>query len=123
MQWAALRELFKSKAGSCPSELTSGKLQRDMELPQSQEDSIKVEVQKQEEIKKKEKVDLMEDGAEKLPSRPASFVGLNDAADEFFDFPELSDGNELENEWPSEQCSSLHSLVIAGHIDDILFFQ
>ncbi|CBI31451.3 unnamed protein product, partial [Vitis vinifera] len=109
---AALRELFKSKAGSCPSELTSGKLQRDMELPQSQEDSIKVEVQKQEEIKKKEKVDLMEDGAEKLPSRPASFVGLNDAADEFFDFPELSDGNELENEWPSEQCSSLHSLDI-----------
>ena len=83
-----------------------------MELPQSQEDSIKVEVQNQEKIKKKEEVDLMEDGAENQSPTPSNFVG-SDAADEFFDFPELSDSNQLENEWPSEQCPSLHSLVIA----------
>lgn len=82
-----------------------------MELPQSQDNKIRVEVQNQENFDKKEVVDLMEDGAENLPSGPASFVG-NDGTDEFFDFPEPLDCNQLENEWPSEQCSNLHSLVI-----------
>lgn len=115
LHWAALRELFKSKAGSS-SEFTSGQLQRGVDLSQNQENGIEVEIQNHEDIKKKQVVDLMKDGAEKPSSGRKSFVELNDAADEFFDFPELSDCNQLENEWPDEQCSSLHPLVISSHM-------
>lgn len=112
MQFAALRELFRAKAGNHSSEFSSG------ELPQSEKDDIKTEVQFPVEIRKIEEVISIEDHMEIPPSGRPSLMGLNDAADEFFDVFEPEDYDHLENEWP---CSfgeeEEHSPVLTSHQD------
>ncbi|KAK9913229.1 hypothetical protein M0R45_037052 [Rubus argutus] len=104
---AALRELFGAKAGNYSSEFLSRELTRDIGLAHSDRDIIKTEFQSLEEVKKIEKVDLMEDEVEK-PGR-ASLKGMHDSADEFFDVPEPTEYDQFENEWPSELSMEQHS--------------
>ncbi|KDP44038.1 hypothetical protein JCGZ_05505 [Jatropha curcas] len=88
---AALRELFRAKLGNCPSsDFSSGELTRNVKLHLGEEDTMvedgKIKGYQSEEV-------------EKTPSEHASLVGLDDAADEFFDVPEPTDHELSENGW------------------------
>ncbi|KAL6958330.1 hypothetical protein U1Q18_042120 [Sarracenia purpurea var. burkii] len=96
---AALRELFKAKAGNYSSEFSSLEITKDIRL--SENEDIKTEVKYSEELIKMEE-DKMEVELDNSLSGTSSLQGLNDAADEFFDVPEQSDDDQLENEWPSD---------------------
>lgn len=48
---------------------------------------------------------------DQVSSEHASLVGLNDAADEFFDVPEPSDYDDSENGWTSDFGPEMHSQV------------
>lgn len=98
---AALREMFRCKSGEFS---LSGELMRDIVLPHSEED-IKKEVRELEES-------IPEDEAERPHSKNASLMEMQDAADEFFDVPEPSDYDQLENEWSSEPSPELQSPVL-----------
>uniref|UniRef100_A0A5B7ALN1 Protein ENHANCED DISEASE RESISTANCE 2-like n=1 Tax=Davidia involucrata TaxID=16924 RepID=A0A5B7ALN1_DAVIN len=104
---AALRELFRAKAGNYSSEFSSVDLTRDIGLPQSEKEDVKTEIQNPQELRKI-KEDKMEDEPDKLLSGSSSLMGLDDAADEFFDFPEPSDYEQLECDWHSDLSSELH---------------
>uniref|UniRef100_A0A5B7AM44 Protein ENHANCED DISEASE RESISTANCE 2-like n=1 Tax=Davidia involucrata TaxID=16924 RepID=A0A5B7AM44_DAVIN len=104
---AALRELFKAKAGNYSSDFSSGELTRDMVLLHSEKEDIKMEVQNPQEQRKVEE-DKKEDEPDKLLSRSSSLMGLNDATDEFFDVPEPLDDNQLKSDWPSDLSPGLH---------------
>lgn len=80
---------------------------RDIMLPQSEED-IKNEVQEPKEIKE----NIPEGEVERLPPQAVSLMEMQDAADEFFDVPEPSDNDQLENEWSSELSPEPHSPVL-----------
>ncbi|XP_057955414.1 protein ENHANCED DISEASE RESISTANCE 2 isoform X2 [Malania oleifera] len=98
---AALRELFRAKLGNCPSsDFSSGELTGDVRLPQGEEDSKFEDRTLAENGKTKD--DIEEEVADKTPSEHASLVGLNDAADEFFDVSEPLDFVQSENSWPSD---------------------
>ncbi|OAY64265.1 Protein ENHANCED DISEASE RESISTANCE 2-like [Ananas comosus] len=105
---AALREFFRAKIGNCPcSDFSSGELTKEIGLPQSEKEDIKVEVLSTSESTK------YEDPAEGSQSSPkhgsvgGSFLQLNDAADEFFDFPDEPEHDEKEVLWSSDE--SMHS--------------
>lgn len=117
MQFAALRELFKAKAGNHSSEFSSGELTRDIEFPYSEKNDIKTEVQCPVENRKIEEVVSIEDQMEIPPSGRPSLMGLNDAADEFFDVSEPAEYDHLENEWPCSFSEEEHSPVITSHHD------
>ncbi|XAR72119.1 hypothetical protein NMG60_11018640 [Bertholletia excelsa] len=97
---AALRELFKAKAGNGSFEFPSIELTRDIGLHQSGHD-IETEVNNL-------PIEKVEEETEKAVSGCASILGLNDAADEFFDVPEPSDEELLENDWSSGLSPELH---------------
>lgn len=104
---AALRELFRAKLGNYPSsDFSSGELTSNVRLPQSEQD-VKTEAQTLTEEKTEEDIEDRE--VDKTPSEHASLVGLNDAADEFFDVPEPSDSDLAENGWPSDFGSEMYS--------------
>ncbi|RVW97208.1 Protein enhanced disease resistance 2 [Vitis vinifera] len=108
---AALRELFRAKLGNYPSsDFSSGELTSNVRLPQSEQD-VKTEAQTLAEEKTEEDIEDRE--VDKTPSEHASLVGLNDAADEFFDVPEPSDSDLAENGWPSDFGSEMYSQVQA----------
>ncbi|PIN08522.1 hypothetical protein CDL12_18895 [Handroanthus impetiginosus] len=94
---AALRELFRAKAGNMNYEFLSGEMSVDIGVSESEKDEIKTEVGPMR-IQTK-----TEDEASGQLSGTSSLMGLNDAEDEFFDVPEPSD-DLLENGWPSETC-------------------
>ncbi|XP_068316072.1 protein ENHANCED DISEASE RESISTANCE 2-like [Pyrus communis] len=98
---AALRELFRAKAGTSSPEFSSGDMSSEIKFSQSGQQNIKTEVQHPGEVKKMEEGVLMEDEVEK-PEGRASLKGLHDAADEFFDVPEPTEYDQFENEWPSD---------------------
>lgn len=50
---------------------------------------------------------------ERAPSEHASLVGLNDAADEFFDVPESSDLDDLDTSWTSDFGPETYSQVLS----------
>ncbi|XP_038706154.1 protein ENHANCED DISEASE RESISTANCE 2-like [Tripterygium wilfordii] len=103
---AALRELFKAKLGNCHSSDPSRELARSFRLDQGEE-ACKVNGQiLPAEGNTKESVSVELD---RKPSDHASLVGLNDAADEFFDFPEPSDYDHSEDGWTYEHVSDIHS--------------
>ncbi|KAA8539305.1 hypothetical protein F0562_025997 [Nyssa sinensis] len=104
---AALRELFRAKAGNYSSEFSSGELTRDIGLSQSEKEDIKTEVQNHQELRKTEE-DKMEDEPDRQLSGSSSLMGLNDAVDEFFDVPEPLDDNQSECDWPSDLSPELH---------------
>ncbi|CAH2049713.1 unnamed protein product [Thlaspi arvense] len=100
---AALRELFKAKAGNGSFEFPSIELTRDIGLHQSGHD-IETGVNNL-------PIEKVEEETEKAVSGCASILGLNDAADEFFDVPEPSDEELLENDWSSGLSPELHYAV------------
>ncbi|KAF8397698.1 hypothetical protein HHK36_016620 [Tetracentron sinense] len=108
---AALRELFRAKLGKFPSDFSSGELTRDIRLPQSEKEDIKVEFQTPAETRKSEEEDLLEEEVENLSSKPSSLMGLNDVADEFFDVPEPSEYDQSENGWSSDLSPEMYSQV------------
>ncbi|KAL2465109.1 Pleckstrin-like proteiny (PH) and lipid-binding START domains-containing protein [Abeliophyllum distichum] len=90
---AALRELFKAKAGYSSYEFLSGELTRDIWKLQGEKEVIKTEV----DLKRTDS--KTEDESEKPVSGSSSLGGLNDADDEFFDVPEPSDDDQSCNRW------------------------
>lgn len=110
--FAGLREFFRAKLNFTCSDYSSGELTREMGLPYSEKEHIKLEVQTTGEN------DKCADSAEapqQSPSRQAntsgSFLQLNDAADEFFDVIDESDNDQTEVLWPSDE--GMHSQVSA----------
>ncbi|KAK6926784.1 Pleckstrin homology domain, partial [Dillenia turbinata] len=105
---AALRELFRAKQGTFPSsDCSSGELTSNFRLPQNVKTDVKVDDQSRSENDTSEK-DHLEEEAVKTPSEHASLMGLNDAADEFFDVPEPSDSDQPENAWLSDYGSEMY---------------
>ncbi|RWW54066.1 hypothetical protein BHE74_00039378 [Ensete ventricosum] len=99
----ALREFFRAKVGSCAcSDFSSGESTREIGLPQSEREHMKLE-QPAEEISKSEN---SADETQRSPAKNAkaggSFLQLNDAADEFFDVINELEHNEAEALWPSD---------------------
>ncbi|KAL3523463.1 hypothetical protein ACH5RR_016297 [Cinchona calisaya] len=90
---AALRELFRAKAGNFSFEFSLVELTKDIGFPWSEKEEIKKEV----DLDRIEE-DKMENEVENSFDGSSSLLGLNDAADEFFDVPEPSD-DDLENGW------------------------
>jgi hypothetical protein len=107
--FAALRELFKAKLGNCPSsDFSSGELVGNMRLHQIEGDQrIDVQTPTNDGMTK----ECMNEEVDKTPSEHASLVGLNDPADEFFDVPEPSDYDQLENGWSSDFDPEMYSQV------------
>lgn len=105
----ALRELFRAKLGDYPSsDFSSGELMRESREHQS-ENGMNVEAQREEDDGSV-KEDIKEEVV-KLPSEHASLVGLNDAADEFFDVSEPLDFDQSEDGWPSDFGPDMYSQV------------
>ncbi|KAJ6895228.1 protein ENHANCED DISEASE RESISTANCE 2 isoform X1 [Populus alba x Populus x berolinensis] len=104
---AALRELFKAKLGNCPSsDFSSGELVGNMRLHQIEGDQrIDVQTPTNDGMTK----ECMNEEVDKTFSEHASLVGLNDPADEFFDVPEPSDYDQLENGWSSDFDPEMYS--------------
>lgn len=101
--------MFRTKLGNYPSsDFSSGELTNHVRLPQSEQD-VKTEAQTLAEGKTGEDIEDRE--VDKLPSEQSSLVGLNDAADEFFDVPEPSDYDQAENGWPPDFGSEIYSQV------------
>ncbi|MBA0866870.1 hypothetical protein Goshw_025219 [Gossypium schwendimanii] len=104
---AALRELFKAKQGKYPSaDISSGELIRAVRLQQSEEDCVVDMCTQIEAGKSKEN---LSEGMEKAPSEHSSLVGLNDAADEFFDVPEPTDYDQSTDGWDSDYAPEVYS--------------
>ncbi|TYI16127.1 hypothetical protein ES332_A08G233300v1 [Gossypium tomentosum] len=97
---AALRELFRAKQVKYPSDdLSSGELTRKVRLHQSVEDgSIDMCTQ----IEAGKSQETTSEVMERAPSEHSSLLGLNDAADEFFDVPEPTDYEQSEDGWTSD---------------------
>ncbi|TYI70706.1 hypothetical protein E1A91_D08G240200v1 [Gossypium mustelinum] len=97
---AALRELFRAKQVKYPSDnLSSGELIRKVRLHQSVEDGTIDMCTQIEAGKTKETTSEV---MERAPSEHSSLLGLNDAADEFFDVPEPTDYEQSEAGWTSD---------------------
>ncbi|TYI16128.1 hypothetical protein ES332_A08G233300v1 [Gossypium tomentosum] len=106
---AALRELFRAKQVKYPSDdLSSGELTRKVRLHQSVEDgSIDMCTQ----IEAGKSQETTSEVMERAPSEHSSLLGLNDAADEFFDVPEPTDYEQSEDGWTSDfgpEVSQVH---------------
>ncbi|KAL0303167.1 UNVERIFIED_CONTAM: protein ENHANCED DISEASE RESISTANCE 2 [Sesamum radiatum] len=91
---AALSEMFRAKAGNSSHDFLSGDLPIDIAIPESEKEEIKTEVSLNR-IQKK-----TSNETPRQRSGASSLVGLNDS-DEFFDVPEPSDDDQLENGWSS----------------------
>ncbi|KAA3468790.1 protein ENHANCED DISEASE RESISTANCE 2-like isoform X1 [Gossypium australe] len=106
---AALRELFRAKQVKYPSDdLSSGELIRKVRLHQSVEDGAIDMCTQIEAGKSKETTSEV---MERAPSEHSSLLGLNDAADEFFDVPEPTDYEQSEDGWTSDfgpEISQVH---------------
>ncbi|PPD79714.1 hypothetical protein GOBAR_DD23367 [Gossypium barbadense] len=95
-----LRELFRAKQVKYPSDnLSSGELIRKVRLHQSVEDGAIDMCTQIEAGKTKETTSEV---MERAPSEHSSLLGLNDAADEFFDVPEPTDYEQSEAGWTSD---------------------
>ncbi|KAL8029782.1 hypothetical protein ABFX02_14G245900 [Erythranthe guttata] len=101
---AALRELFRAKLDCSASDFSSGELMSNNSMQQTRKE-LKVEVQARLESGRKS----MDEDMVKTPSERSSLVGLNDAADEFFDVPEPIDYDQSENGWPSDFAPDIYS--------------
>ena len=113
--FVALREMFRAKAGNHSNEFSSRELTRDIGLSLHEKEDKHAEILYPEENKKTEEAVSIGDEVEKPLSSRASLMGLNDAADEFFDVPEPADYAFIENEWPSDLSVEENSPVLTSH--------
>lgn len=109
-RFAALRELFRAKLDCSSSDFSSGELVGNSSIQQTKKE-LKVEVQTR--VENGQNREDMEEEMVKTPSEHSSLVGLNDAADEFFDVSEPSDYDQSETGWPSDFVPELYSQVLA----------
>ncbi|XAR52363.1 hypothetical protein NMG60_11020394 [Bertholletia excelsa] len=101
---AALRELFKTKAGYCSSEFSYFGSAKDFGLTQTEREDGNVEGKNSEMV-----MDVKVDKKEDKPAGSSSLLELDDADDdEFFDVPEPLDDDQLENDWPSGLSPDMH---------------
>ncbi|CAI9091109.1 OLC1v1026045C1 [Oldenlandia corymbosa var. corymbosa] len=100
---AALRELFRAKTGQFSFEFSSEDLTSDISLPHSEIEEIKKEVL----LKGIEVNNIDSEVLPHPPSGSSSLMGLNDAADEFFDVPEPSD-DDAEHGWIMRTSPEMH---------------
>ncbi|XP_021912402.1 protein ENHANCED DISEASE RESISTANCE 2-like isoform X2 [Carica papaya] len=104
---AALRELFRAKQGGySSSDPSSGELPRNIRLHHGEENSTVDVGTLVEGAKTRENVS---EETDMIPSERSSLVGLNDAADEFFDVPEPSDNDQSDDSWTSDFGSETYS--------------
>ena len=112
MHNAAIRELYRAKVGDSSPEFSSST--RDLrlyEFPQNEMDEIKTEIHSPEEMRKIKEA-FSEENEVEMPR--ASLIGLNDAADEFFDVPEPAELDHYENEWTADSALlQQHSSVLS----------
>ncbi|KAJ6350043.1 hypothetical protein OIU78_006265 [Salix suchowensis] len=97
---AALREMFRAKAGNYPSDFSSAGSEVKIMLDQAAVEDIKSEDISQQKLELN--ADLEEDETEKTNSGRRSLMSLNDASDEFFDVPDSGEViafDHLENGW------------------------
>ncbi|XP_077228801.1 pleckstrin homology (PH) and lipid-binding START domains-containing protein isoform X2 [Tasmannia lanceolata] len=91
----------------------AGEFAKEIGLPQSEKENIKVEVQSQTENRISQ--DLTEEEAQKSSTKSASlggsFLQLNDASDEFFDVLERSECEQPETSWTSDGETEMYSQV------------
>lgn len=92
---SALRELFKAKHGSFPSTLSSGELSRSARLALNEDGMFGDSSSLRESGMFKDNANEERD---KFPSERSSLVDL----DEFFDVPEPSDNDHLDDSWTSD---------------------
>ncbi|KAL9266699.1 ENHANCED DISEASE RESISTANCE 2-like protein [Drosera capensis] len=103
---AALRELFKAKAGSYPSsEYPSRDLARDAVSAYAERIDIDTEVQIRDDTNDK----MEEHDMDRAFSEHSSLVGFNDVGDEFFDVAEPSDYDLAEEDWASNYGMNTYS--------------
>ncbi|KAL9258302.1 ENHANCED DISEASE RESISTANCE 2-like protein [Drosera capensis] len=103
---AALRELFKAKAGSYPSsEYPSRDLARDAVSAYAERIDIDTEVQIRDDTNDK----MEERDMDRAFSEHSSLVGFNDVGDEFFDVSEPSDYDLAEEDWASNYGMNTYS--------------
>ncbi|KAF5447209.1 hypothetical protein F2P56_032778 [Juglans regia] len=104
---AALREMFRGKLGNYTSpDFSSGELTRNTRLNQIEGASTVDFRVLTGDGKTKENI---AEEMEKTPSEHGSLVGLNDAADEFFDVPEPSECDQSENSQTSDFGPDIYS--------------
>ncbi|KAL1201379.1 Protein ENHANCED DISEASE RESISTANCE 2-like [Cardamine amara subsp. amara] len=92
---SALRELFRAKHGSFPSNLSSGELSRSARLAQNEDGVFGDSSSLRESGMFK---DSANEERDKFPSERSSLVDL----DEFFDVPEPSDNDQMDDSWTSD---------------------
>ncbi|XVE96101.1 hypothetical protein REPUB_Repub02eG0192100 [Reevesia pubescens] len=112
---AALRELFKAKQGNYSPECLSSEWLRDTDLPQIENEDIKIGTQSPKQMIKTEEDNLIENEVEKPPTGRVNLMSLNEAPDEFFDVPDASESTDydrLETEWSTESSSELCPLNV-----------
>jgi hypothetical protein len=114
LHFAALRELFRAKSGNHPSDFSSDSSVKTM-LPQDGMEDIESEEKGQQKFK--QNADLKENEAEKTNSGRRILMSLNDASDEFFDFPDSNediDFDLLENGWYPEKSQEQPTSVLTN---------
>ncbi|KAI4322275.1 hypothetical protein L6164_021986 [Bauhinia variegata] len=101
---AALRELFRARVGnSSSSDYSFGEFTRNIGFNQSEgEGDNNADIQTR--TRNENTSDNVAGEVDHMQSEHTSLVSLNDADDEFFDVPEPSDCEELDNEWMAD-CS------------------
>uniref|UniRef100_A0A1J3GYR1 Protein ENHANCED DISEASE RESISTANCE 2-like n=1 Tax=Noccaea caerulescens TaxID=107243 RepID=A0A1J3GYR1_NOCCA len=102
---SALRELFRTKHGGFPSTLPSGDLSRSARLNQNEDGAFGDSSMGESELFK----DTAHEERDKFHSERSSLVDLNDGVDEFFDVPEPSDNDNLDDSWTSDFDSDTYS--------------
>uniref|UniRef100_A0A7N0T6H6 START domain-containing protein n=1 Tax=Kalanchoe fedtschenkoi TaxID=63787 RepID=A0A7N0T6H6_KALFE len=90
---AALREMFQAKSGNHSSEYDYGEMTSDLGVPQTVQEDVKLEISSQ-----PMEENLHEEKTRGPPIKTANLMGLSDVTDEFFDVPEPTDYEIIENE-------------------------
>ncbi|KAL0403482.1 UNVERIFIED_CONTAM: protein ENHANCED DISEASE RESISTANCE 2 [Sesamum radiatum] len=99
--FAALRELFKANAGNTSPEYITGERKIDMARnhESAKQEINRIHTEPEDEVMRLQTV-----------SSSLTLTALSDAADEFFDVPEPSDDEALENGWNSEMSPEVSYL-------------
>ncbi|KAJ6772982.1 ENHANCED DISEASE RESISTANCE-RELATED [Salix koriyanagi] len=113
---AALRELFRAKAGNYSSDFGSSDSSLKTMLPQAEMEAIESENKSQHKFE--QNADLKGNEAEKINSGRRSLMSLNDTSDEFFDFPDVNEDIDFDlsdNGWFPEKSQEQPASHICQH--------